>query len=337
MKITYSAPGKIILSGEHSVVYGKPAFVTAVNLRLTVTINEGKPQIKNKPSYASDFAEASSDKKASEGKEIHDAVMTVEEIVLKYLRKQNKVVKRTFRYSYESAIPEGRGMGSSAAFCVATVAALLHFYTGHEHEKQIVNSLAYQGEKYFHGMPSGVDVSASCFGGLIFYRKEFEFLKNISSLNFKIPKKIQDKLVLIDSGQPLESTSQMVQHVGKRYNENPKLMETVFNTIEKLTKRMVVSIVKEDMVLFQETVQENQKELENIGIVSMQTKQLLKDLEPYGVGKVTGAGGLSTGSGLILFFAKDKEGLKRLSRKNKLTLIPFEQDFEGVKFINDRF
>src|SRR3989338_2438064 len=155
MKISYSAPGKIILSGEHSVVYGKPALVTAVNLRLTVTINEGKPQIKDK--------------------------------------------KKSFNYYYKSDIPIGRGMGSSAAFCVATAAALLHFYTGREYDKQIINSLAYQGETYFHGMPSGVDVSASCFGGLIFYRKEFEFLKNISSLNFKIPKRIQDQLILIDS------------------------------------------------------------------------------------------------------------------------------------------
>ena len=311
MKISYSAPGKIILSGEHSVVYGKPALVTAVNLRLTVTINEGKPQIKDK--------------------EIHEAVVKIEEIVLNYLQKQTKVKKKSFNYYYKSDIPIGRGMGSSAAFCVATVAALLHFYTGREYEKQIVNSLAYQGEKYFHGMPSGVDVSASCFGGLIFYRKEFEFLKNISSLNFKIPKRIQDQLILIDSGRPVESTAQMVKQVGKRYNDDPKFIETVLNTIEKLTKRMVVSIVKEDTDLFQETVKENQSELENLGIVSKQTKKLLKDIEPYGVGKVTGAGGQAEGSGLILFLVKDKPGLENYTKKNKLILLPFEQDFEGSR------
>ena len=318
MQITYSAPGKIILSGEHSVVYGKPAFVTAVNLRLTVTINEGKPQIKDKPSD-------------SEGKKIHEAVMKIEDIVIKYLQKQTKLKKKSFSYFYKSDIPIGRGMGSSAAFCVATVASLLHFYTGREHDKQIINSLAYQGEKYFHGMPSGVDVSASCFGGLIFYRKEFEFLKNISSLNFKIPKKIQDQLILIDSGKPVESTAEMVRHVGKRYNDNPKFIETALNKIEKLTKRMVVSFVKEDTNLFQETVKENQRELENIGIVSAQTKKLLKDLEPYGVGKVTGAGGQAEGSGLILFFVKDRGGLKQFADINNLKLIPFEQNFEGVK------
>lgn len=312
MQITYSAPGKIILSGEHSVVYGKPAFVTAVNLRLSIIINEGKPQINDK--------------------KIHEAVMKIEDIVIKYLQKKTQVKKKTFSYEYKSEIPIGRGMGSSAAFSVATAAALLHFYSGHQNDRQTINMLAYQGEKYFHGMPSGVDVSASCFGGLIFYRKEFEFLKNISSLNFKIPKKIQDQLILIDSGQPVESTSQMVQHVGKRYNENPKIMETVFNTIEKLTKRMVVSIVKEDTDLFQETMKENQEELENIGIVSKSTKKILKDLEPYGVGKVTGAGGLMEGSGLILFFAKERDGLENYAKKNKLTLLPFEQDFEGVKF-----
>ena len=156
-------------------------------------------------------------------------------------------------------------------------------------------------------------------------------MKNISSLNFKIPKKIQDQLILIDSGKPVESTAEMVRHVGKRYNDNPKFIETALNKIEKLTKRMVVSIVKEDTDLFQETVKENQSELEKIGIVAKQAQKLLKDLEPYGVGKVTGAGGQAEGSGLILFFVKDRGGLKQFADINNLKLIPFEQNFEGVK------
>ncbi|OGK12907.1 mevalonate kinase [Candidatus Roizmanbacteria bacterium RIFCSPLOWO2_01_FULL_38_12] len=313
MKITYSAPGKIILSGEHSVVYGKPAFVTAVNLRLTVTLQDRKPNIKDK--------------------KIHEAVMKIEEIIVKYLQKKTQLKRKPFSYEYKSDIPLGRGMGSSAAFCVATVAAVLHFYTGQEHDKQVINALAYQGEKYFHGMPSGVDVSASCFGGLIFYRKEFEFLKNISALNFKIPKKIQDHLVLIDSGQTIENTGQMVSHVGKRYNENPKLMETVLYNIEKITKRMVVSIVKEDVKMFADTLSQNQTELEHLGIVSKETKKILESLVPFGTGKVTGAGGISEGSGLILFYVKNRVGWEDYAVKRKLTLLPFEQDFKGVTHI----
>lgn len=305
-KISYSAPGKIILSGEHSVVYGKPAFVTAVDLRLTITIEEG------------------------EKGEKHQAVDKIEELVLAYIKKHKKVEKRPFTWNISSDILIGRGMGSSAAFCVATVAALLHFYSGKEYDKQTINSLAYQAEKFFHGMPSGVDVSASCFGGLIFYRKEFEFLKHISSLNFKIPADFQEKLLLIDSGKPVESTAEMVKAVGKRYNEMPKDMEHTLVQIEKVTKRMVVSIVKEDIAMFAESISDNQTYLEDFGIVSKETKDFLKELHTFGVGKITGAGGTQKGSGMILFLAEDKvKAIEYLNKKN-IAYLPFKQDFDGI-------
>ncbi len=310
MKISYSAPGKIILSGEHSVVYGKPAFVSAVDLRLSVILEEGIMNVKNET--------------------VDKTVKVLEDIVVTYLQKGRTVGKKHFQYSYKSDIPVGRGMGSSAAFCVATVAALLHFYSGREYDKQIINSLAYQGEKYFHGFPSGVDVSASCFGGLIFYRKEFEFLKHISSLNFKIPKNILDNLYLVDSGKPVEDTSEMIKIVGKNYNQNPKKMEVCLNNIEKVTKRMVIGIVKEDIRMFQDAIIENEKLIEELGIVSEKTKTLLQSLTPYGCGKVTGAGGFQEGSGMILFYTVNST-IERYLKKFNIKYYKFDQDFEGVK------
>ncbi len=312
MKISYSAPGKIILSGEHSVTYGKPAFVTGINLRLTIHLSEGKPIIKDKKH--------------------HEAFLFIEDIVIKYLQKKQDVKKKSIIYSYESEIPIGRGMGSSAAFCVATTAALLYFYSGQEHDKQLINSLAYQGEKYFHGFPSGVDVSASCFGGLIFYRKEFEFLKHISSLNFKIPQKILDNLYLLDSGKPVEDTSEMIKIVGKNYNRNPKKMEVCLNNIEKVTKRMLISIVKEDTTMFKDSILENEKLVEELGIVSKTTKAFLTSLSEFGAGKVTGAGGLKKGSGMIIFYSSNNK-LKDYFFDNKIKVFKFNQDFEGVKRI----
>lgn len=312
MKISYSAPGKIILSGEHSVTYGKPAFVTGIHLRLTIHLSEGTPAIKDQ--------------------KLHKAFTYIEDIVIKYLQKKQEIKKKDIYYSYESEIPIGRGMGSSAAFCVATTAALLHFYSGHEHDKQVINSLAYQAEKYFHGFPSGVDVSASCFGGLIFYRKEFEFLKHISSLNFKIPQTILDNLYLLDSGEPVEDTSEMIKIVGKNYNNNPKKMEVCLNTIEKVTKRMVISVVKEDTQMFEDAIADNEKLVEELGIVSKSTKSLLQSLSPFGVGKVTGAGGLKKGSGMIIFYSKDNKFKDYLSA-NKIQLFKFNQDFDGLKHV----
>jgi len=311
MKVSYTAPGKIILSGEHSVVYTKPALVTAVDLLLVITIEDGNI----------DNSDPLTDK----------SMKYCSNVVLQHLKKKKlSYDERNFIYMITSDIPEGRGMGSSAAFCVAAVAALLHFYTGHAHEKDTINSLAYACEKYFHGMPSGVDVSASCFGGLVYYRKEFEFLKYISALNFKIPKTIQDHLILIDSGKPDESTREMVARVGKKYNTDTVQMEQTLIGIEKVTKKMVVSIVKEDLKMFTECIHENQRHLVDFGIVSTSTQELLTKLAEAGTGKVTGAGGHAEGSGLILFFIENKKTFEALTQKLHLTCIPFAQQFEGV-------
>lgn len=310
MSITYKAPAKIILSGEHSVVYTKPAFVTAVDFHLQVSLEEGTSSLQ--PSH------------------IQQAIDYIQKIVVQYLNKEHISADiRPFICSIDSQIPEGRGMGSSAAFCVALVSALLHFYTGREWDKQTISTLAYQSEKHFHGMPSGVDVSASCYGGLIFYRKEFEFLKTISALNFKIPQAFEQNLILIDTGAPAESTKEMVALVGKRYNKNPQEMDHTLSSIEKVTKRMVISIVKEDWNLFIDCIDDNQKLLVKLGIVSASTSQLLEQLQPYGKGKVTGAGGIKQGSGFILFAVENKDIIGVLEKHN-VSYLQFKQDFKGV-------
>lgn len=313
MKVSYSAPAKTILSGEHSVVYGKPALVTALDLRLQFTIED------------SSLNKVVSDK----------AIQEIKKIVIHYLEKNTIPFEdRPFQYSISSKIPIGRGMGSSAAFSVASVAALFHFLTRKNVDKDVITQLSYLAEKYFHGTPSGVDSSASTLGGLIFYRKEFEFLKQISSLNFKIPENIRSSLYLIDSGKPHESTAEMVKLVGKKYNDNPEKIEQILSKIERVTKRMVVSIVKEDIKLFESAIKENNILLIQLGIVSDTTEKFLSRLEEFGTGKVTGAGGIQSGSGFILFVAKDSQGLENYCEKNVISYFKFHPDLEGVREVN---
>ncbi|MFN4212588.1 MAG: mevalonate kinase [Microgenomates group bacterium] len=309
--ITYSSPAKVILSGEHAVVYGKPALVCAIDRRLKFTV----------------FDRSSQNGNGKDGK----IVLMITDKVKQYLKdKKIKFTDKSFDFKINSQIPVGRGLGSSAALSVAATAAFLKFYTGYSFEKETINNLAYQIEKHFHKNPSGVDNTASCFGGLIYYRREFEFLKNIASLNFKIPKKIEENLFLIDSGAPLETTARMVELVGKMYNKKPSYIEQILNDIEKTTKRMVVAIVKEDVDFFQQTLLDNEILLEILGVVSQKTKKLLKSLSQFGVGKITGAGGSKQGSGFILFYATDKEGLINFLKDKKISYFKFVSDYKGL-------
>ncbi|MFQ5452217.1 MAG: mevalonate kinase [Candidatus Paceibacterota bacterium] len=308
MHASYSAPGKVILSGEHSVVYGKPAVVSAINKRLTFSLKKSKQTEKIQ------------------------LVEDIAEIVRQYLKKKGGL-KYSGGYSYTitSDIPQARGLGSSAALSAAAVAAFLKLYTGKHQDLETINNLAYKAERKFHKNPSGADNTASVFGGLIFFRKEFEFLKSIFQLPFKIPKILEERLYLIDSGRSVESTAQMVERIGARFRSNPSDIKDTLNTLEIKTKQLVISIAKEDKKMFAQTIADNQKLLETLGTTSKKTKKLLQSLSQFGAGKITGAGGFKKGSGYILFYAANAQDLRAYCRKHEINYFKFKQSSEGVR------
>lgn len=308
MKISYCAPAKVILSGEHAVVYGKPALVCSIDKKLTVTFFSSKKVSNNNKFFLSIFNQ-------------------IRTFLIK--KKLNPPLKK-FDFKIDSEIPIGQGLGSSASLSTALISAYLEFHFQKEFNKDFVNQLAYQLEKIFHKNPSGVDNTAVTFGGLIYYRKEFEFLKNISLLNFKIPQEIEEKLFLINSGKPKETTKEMVNLVTDLANKKPKFLEKVLSAIEKTTKEMVISLVKKDKNLFQKALINNQIYLEKLGVVSQKTKLLLKRLKKFGVGKITGAGGKKEGSGFIIFYTQNKEKLINFLKKEKINYFKFIPNYKGL-------
>jgi len=307
-QIRYSAPGKVILSGEHAVVYGKPAIVCAIDKRLSITFVPSKKTIYQDEIFPQ-----------------------LEKSVVHFLKIRKETYKKmAYIYFVESTIPIGRGLGSSAAYCAVISAGLLELFTGKEWKKEEINICAYQMEKYFHKNASGVDTSTSIMGGLIYYRKEFEFLKTISSLSFTIPKQFVNSLLLIDSGKPEETTGEMVQNVGILYNKESEKVEKTMNDIEKTTKRIVLSMMKEDPSFFEENIINNQLLLEKIGVVSNSTKKLLFQIKKYGVGKITGGGGKNNSSGYILFYSDNLEKCKKELIKRSISFMPFVPSYRGL-------
>ena len=113
--------------------------------------------------------------------------------------------------SIESDFPSGYHLGSSAAVAVGVASAALYFL------KQIwnpqrANQIAYDAEKFKHGNPSGGDNTICTFGGLVWYRKEFEFLRSIFQLPFHVDPSLNN-FYLINTGKPKESTKEMIEVV----------------------------------------------------------------------------------------------------------------------------
>ncbi|GIW63930.1 MAG: mevalonate kinase [Patescibacteria group bacterium] len=308
--VTYSAPGKIILSGEHAVVYGRPAIATAIDKRLTVTLRlSDTSRLSDKP----------------------DSWLVLENLVKRHL---NLSQLPKIEVKIVSDILKKSGLGSSAAFASAGLACLLHLLTKKQPSLDLVNKLAFQAEKHFHKNPSGIDNSTVVYGGFVFYRKEFEFLKLVSNLSIKIPQSFQSRMFLIYTGKPKESTAEMVEFVGKLWNQQPQATEKIINEIEKVTKRIVISIVQENFKFFYDSVKANQRLLEELGVFSDYSKNLLSFLADYGVYKLVGAGGRHKGSGFVLFVAK-YNNIESLLVKKNLKFFPYKFSVSGLRLENE--
>lgn len=307
MTVTVSAPGKLILTGEHSVVFGKPAILTAINRRLYVTI------------------------KKSQSTNIRNPF--IQKILSIFQQKSAKRKIPPLCISIKSQIPIGVGLGSSAALSVSLMAALSKYINDLWHPQKI-NEYAYEAEKVKHKNPSGADNTIVTFGGLLWYRKEFEFLKQIWSLpklSYQLP-----KLLLINTGKPEESTGEMVAKVQKLYQKNPAKVSQIFLDQEKKTKEFLLALKNGEFEKIKDGITQSQRNLENLGVVGKLAQRLIKLIEKSGgAGKISGAGGTKEASGIILAIHKDMKVLEEIAQNQKCEYYSINTGEEGVKIENN--
>ena len=309
MSTIVSAPGKIHLLGEHVVVYGKPALLTAINRRLYVEIKESN----------------------SSGL----IIKTTEDEHL--VRKTIAVFQKAFKLSVlppleiiiSSAILTGCGLGSSSALASALIGALI------KHLKNIwnpnrINEFTYEVEKIAHGNPSGADNTAVVFGGLVWFRREFEFLKSIWSLpvsSYKIP-----SFVLIDSGRPVETTREMVESVANFARAKKVLFSKILDDQEDQTKKLLLSLKEGNLDQMKNAFLAGQRNLEKIGVVGKKAKMIIAKVEKIGgVAKVCGAGGYKKGSGIILAYHQNLSKMEKLAKTLGLDLTQIIPGGEGIR------
>lgn len=305
--ISFSAPAKIHLIGEHAVVYGKPAIISATNLRLTLTLTTP-----HHPVIPAKVIDTESNRSAG----IH-AIQTAIEKEIKKSYKLKTIPH--YKIEIKSDFPLGSGLGASAAISASLTAALLKLLRI-KASKQEIYDIAIAGEKAIHGNPSGSDLSAVIFGGTIWFRKELPALPLTSPLPLTLP-----TLSLINSGKPAESTGEMVAKVAKL---NVALKKQVFDELELLAKALVT-----DSTEIKEIFKETHRCLVNLGVVGKNAQKLISQIEKSGgAAKITGAGGYKDGSGMIIVFHTKPEKLKKI----KLTPIKLAQEGLRLEPINNR-
>jgi len=311
--IIVSAPGKIHLLGEHAVVYGKPALLAAVNLRITVSISPLN-HLNNH----------------------HNKLKKIIEPIVKQHLKIKTIPP--YRLTISSQIPLGAGLGSSAAISAAYIASLLSFLKV-KWDLNLINQLTFEAEKVFHGNPSGGDNSTVVFGGLIWFRKESPDLKIIQPVPFTIPKKIAKNFVLINTGKPKETTKEIIGIVAEKsslrrqsYGASATKFKKIFDMQEKLVRELLPTIRDGNENQLIQIIRAGERNLETIGVVSPSVKSIIRKIENAGgAAKICGAGGKTKATGVLLAYHKNRKGLEKIAKSLNLPFFKVALGVEGLK------
>jgi mevalonate kinase len=310
LKSKASAPGKVILFGEHFVVYGVKAILCSINKRVTVT------------------AEKTNDKKIFINSEIGNLILepnkSISEInspLKPFYYLANKVIKNQdtgIQIKIDSEIPLGVGLGSSSACCVAGAAAIFKLFGDISKEK--ILELAIEAERTIFENTSGADCTVCVYGGIMEYDKKQGFKKIEDEPNFQL---------VIANSNIEHSTESMVSEVKaftiKNKEEFSKLLDQELELVEDVLK-----LLKENNTIkLGEKINQNQKYLETIGISNNQLRKMIEIGQKTSFGaKITGSGG-----GGCIFAITDESNLEDTLKEfkdNNFECFSVEIDFKGL-------
>ena len=282
------APGKIILFGEHFVVYQNKAILGAINKYATVTTE--KTNTDN--ILISSSLGQSSIQKDEDVSNVEKKFRPFFYIAKQVIEKNN--FEKGITIKIESDIPIGAGLGSSSACCVAAAASILNLFNNTD-EKEVLE-LAINAEKTIFPNTSGADCTVSVSGGIIEYQKEKGFSKIETENEFNF--------IIIDSEQ-VHSTDKVVERVRKFKENNSEVFTELCSEEERLITKALDSMKKNDLETIGKCMAQNQMFLEQIGVSNDELLSITKEIEKITFGaKITGAG---DGGCIIALTQKDDD------------------------------
>ncbi len=214
-----SAPGKIILFGEHAVVYGRPAIavpVTQVQARVTVSANPAAPQ--------GQVWLTSRETRLDGPLNALPADHAFQAVVQGVLEATGVARLPAVRIQISSTIPVAAGLGSGAAVAAAMARALAAFL-GRRLSDEQVSEIAYQADRKFHGAPSGIDNT------VIAYARPICFVKGQPFQFLAVP--VPFSLVIAHTGIA-SPTAAVVSDVRLRREANPPAFDRLFDAIAQV-------------------------------------------------------------------------------------------------------
>ncbi|MHA7647866.1 mevalonate kinase [Nitrosopumilus sp. S4] len=275
MKSKASAPGKVILFGEHFVVYGVKAILCAINKRITVSVSDIE---ENKIIVKSNIGSLSEEP----GKlisEIKSPLKPFYYLANKMIQSQNKI--KGVQIIVDSEIPLGVGLGSSSACCVAGAGAISKLFE--EKSKEQILNLAIEAEKTIFQNTSGADCTVCTYGGIMKYDKKNGFEKLEYEPSFHL---------VIANSNIEHSTESIVSKVKQYKEENQDEFSNLCDKESKLIDDVLEILKENDINELGKKIIQNQEYLETIGVSNEKLREMIKISQKFALGsKITGAGG----------------------------------------------
>lgn len=307
-----SSPGKIILFGEHFVVYGVNAILCAIDKRITVTSEKIK---KHEIKIFSNIGELILNPNTPLEK-INSPLKPFYYLANKFLDKHSS--NHGIKIIVDSQIPPGVGLGSSSACCVAGAASISGLFENLSKEK--ILELAIDAEKTIYEKTSGADCTVCTYGGIMLFNKKKGFRKIESKPNFQL---------VIANSKIIHSTDRVVSNVREFKENNEGEFLKLCKNEEKLIEDVLLKIKNNEIKQLGEHMKENQKYLEVIGVSNDTLRNMIRASNNSSFGsKITGAGG-----GGCIFALTDENNLDNTIRdltRNKFECFAVNIDYEGL-------
>jgi hydroxymethylglutaryl-CoA reductase len=268
--------GKVILFGEHAVVYGSHAIAAPIPLAMQAKVNES-----DRSGIHLIIPRWGVEERIKRGAEHKYSIFKSLDLILDQLNLHDRDMKiEVFPH-----VPRAMGLGGSASLAVAIIRALKQHYDLELSNEQI-NKLAYDSETIVHGSASGIDNTLATYGKFLMYRKgDPPFMEYIE---------IEKPIRLVIGLSWVESlTAKMVANVREAWERNKRLYNHIFRETDILVKQGAEAIKRYDLQQLGELMNINQGLLNALQVSGREIEELVDIARTNGAlgAKLTGGGG----------------------------------------------
>ncbi len=281
--------GKVILFNEHFVVYGIPAIASAVGNR-TIAVVEPTDDLTPSGAEGSMAGKGwvlEDNRPANPGYKTEKLDHQKESIELVFKVANFDTTKNNIRITLSGDLKAVGGVGASAAVCVSIARALNdEFKLGFDDDR--INEIAYEGEKAYAGNPSGIDNTASTFGGLLWFVKNLEGGPNkMEKLKLKRPV----EMVMGNTGITA-NTKAAVAGVRDRKETNPEKYDAIFKRSRELVQKARIELDRYNLETVGKLMNDNHELLQEIEVSHEMLDKLVEIARENGAlgAKMTGGG-----------------------------------------------